>query len=83
MPGNTFTHRHSTVAYFELIANNVCYKVGQIAQSFIILDLAQPLPPIGPAGLIIRSEGKDPRHRQIDIIGPDPVHPERINIRRS
>ena len=83
MTSNTFVQRHATVAYFELIANNESYKFGQIAQSFIILDVVQPVPPTGPAELIIRSEGKDPRHRQIEIIGSDPAHPERISIRRS
>ncbi|MDA1230698.1 MAG: hypothetical protein O2856_07990 [Planctomycetota bacterium] len=82
MSTNTSVQRHSTVAYFELISNSESYKVGQIAQSFIIMDATQRVPPTGPAELIVRSEGKDPMHRQIEVIGPDAERPERIQIRR-
>ncbi|MBI1313663.1 hypothetical protein GC176_20415 [bacterium] len=74
--------RHSTVAYFDLAAGGRTYRVAQIAPDFVILDRPDDPPKPGEAELTIRSEGRSPVHRQIEVLGPDPEHPDRLLIRR-
>jgi len=72
MASETSVTRTSFTAYFELITDG---------KSFILRSPGTI--PAGPAVLIVRYDDQPEIHRQIEVIGPDPVHAERISIRRS
>lgn len=82
MASETSVTRTSFTAYFELIADGKSFALGQVARDFVILRIPGTVP-VGPAELIVRYDDQPEIHRQIEIIGPDPAHPERISIRRS
>lgn len=74
--------RHSTVAYFDLVIHDVSYKVAQLAPSFLILDRPQEPPLPGRGKLTIRSEGRPPVEREIEVLGVHAKLPDRLLIRR-
>ncbi len=73
--------RYSFVATFELRIGNQSIELGQIAPEFIIPRRAQKSLS-GPAELIIHYSDRPALHHQIEVLGPDPDHPERLLIRR-
>ena len=82
MASETSVTRTSFTAYFELIADGKSFALGQVARDFVILR-SPCIVAAGPAELIVRYDDQPEIHRQIEIIGPDPTHPDRISIRRS
>jgi len=75
------TDRYSFVATFELRIDEQSIELAQIAPEFIIPRRHQQSLS-GPAELIIHYSDRPAQHRQIEVLGPDPEHPDRLLIRR-
>jgi len=81
MSTDTSVDRYSFVATFELIADGQSIKLAQIAPDFVILDRPVHVAP-GSAELIIHFSDRPDQLREIEVLGPDPEHPDRLLIRR-
>jgi hypothetical protein len=66
MSHDTSLDRFSTVAEFELLTKGTIYAVAQVAPGFLILDKPNGIP-VGPATLIIRTEGEEIR-RDVTVL---------------
>lgn len=78
---STPVDRYSFVAEFELLAGNCSIELSQIAPAFVIPRRPQDVP-TGPAKLITRYSDRPDLQQPVEVLGPDPEHPERILIRR-
>lgn len=81
MSTGTSVQRSSFVADFELYVEGRTLRPAAVAETFIVLDKMEPVQP-GPAELVIRINGGPENRRQIEVLGPDPEHPDRLLIRR-